>query len=598
MGVHKLWGNSLRYQLSMCLVLLVLVLTTIIGWISIKISQQVVRNNIAYFSSSVLSQASGRLGSIISNAELIADKIIINDALNSLLTDLSSENRVKVLRARLKLQDLLRRYRESLPGLKEIIIMDEHGHVVSDDELRVNSTRFTGLKWHNGALKRWRLRYISIVRQDGQIDDERLLELNARIIQLPERNQTGLLILRLDYQLIESIMIGISLDNGSVDRINNITTVLNSQGEVIFPWIFSKQNTIADIRLRMNTNLDLRRGVISEQKIEGKKYLVAAIRDLSSGWEIYTWAPTKNLYSGLDEILIQVLRMGILFALVAIILSTLFAFLITQPLAKLERIMHRVEEGELVIRAPETGPHELQTLSRTFNKMLNKVDDLTRMLVAEERHRKILAIHALQAQITPHFLFNTLAALAGMTLKRPASEIVDALHALMRLLSISIGRDGDLITLADEFEHIQHYIYLMGIRYPHRFTSEIVLPQELQHLLTVRLIIQPLVENSFQHGLKSHGGLIKIIAHKENNNILIDVCDNGCGMASEQLNKLWQREREQPGIGVRNVDERLKLTFGPAYGLTVKTSPGGGTNVTIRIPIVDLVRSELGEITQ
>jgi two-component system sensor histidine kinase YesM len=175
--------------------------------------------------------------------------------------------------------------------------------------------------------------------------------------------------------------------------------------------------------------------------------------------------------------------------------------------------------------------------------------------------------------------------MAGMTTKRPPEEVAEGLRSLKRLLYLSIGKFGDYISLAEEFEHIHHYLYLMNIRYPGKFSLCMELPKELRGCQIIRLVLQPLVENSLQHGLKAKGGLIRVSARREGGDVIITVMDNGQGMSREQLNSLWQQDKSQSGIGVRNVDQRLKLSFGPNYGLTLTSLKGEGTIVSLRIPL-------------
>ena len=203
-----------------------------------------------------------------------------------------------------------------------------------------------------------------------------------------------------------------------------------------------------------------------EERSSGENFLVIAAPVPWTSWEVYIAAPTSRLYTELNQIYNGILVIGFICILIAVFSAAMITYFVTKPVNKLRNVMHFVEAGNLMVRAPEDGPLEIRILGRSFNRMLHEVDRLTKRLVAEENEKRTAVIQALQAQIAPHFLFNTLTALAGMTIKRPPAEVAEALRSLKRLLYLSISKNGDFITLADEFEHIRHYLYLMNIRYP------------------------------------------------------------------------------------------------------------------------------------
>jgi two-component system sensor histidine kinase YesM len=329
-----------------------------------------------------------------------------------------------------------------------------------------------------------------------------------------------------------------------------------------------------------------------EERSNGENFLVIAAPVPWTSWEIYIEAPTSRLYTELNQIYNSIFIIGFICALIAIFSAAMITYFVTKPVNKLRNIMRFVEEGDLSVRAPEDGPLEIQILGRAFNRMLHEVDRLTKRLVAEENEKRTAVIQVLQAQIAPHFLFNTLAAMAGMTTKRSPEEVAEALRSLKRLLYLSIGKYGDFVTLADEFEHIRHYIYLMNIRYPGRFSLQMELPVKLRDCRINRLVLQPIVENCVYHGLKLRGGLIRVSAFCETGDVIIQITDNGQGMSPQQLNAVWKRDQSRSGVGIRNVDERLKLSFGSGYGLTLASSIGEETIVTLRIPFQDITKPE------
>lgn len=589
MKPHWLFAGTLRGQLSVFLILLIIGAVAAIGITSIKIAQQVVKNNTTRFGGKMLTQAAFRLGSVINNAETTVDSIILDRRLAPLLHDLSSPDRRIHEPAHEALRDLLVQYKASLlPGM-ELTLINSTRKTVTTYHLLATPTELISAT-HSQKPKVWRLRYFLNNKVSDANISGRLLELTARIVSLPGRPQQGWIILHMDYRLVESIMTNISLQENALGRFQSEAVVFGPEKQVIFPWVPPSKQILTGI-YRKRTD-QLQNTNVVEEKVNGKNYLVIGAPVPWTPWEVYISAPTSRLYTGLERINNSVFVTGVICSIFAIFFATLLSYLVTKPVNKLRNTMGFVEDGYFSVKAPEGGPLEIQTLGRAFNRMLNEVDMLTRRLVAEESQRKTAVIKTLQAQIAPHFIFNTLTAIAGMTAACSPEEVAEALRSLKCLLYLSIGKSGDFVSLAEEFEHIHHYIYLMNIRYPGKFSLRMELPEELCHCRTIRLILQPVVENCQQHGLKSQGGIIRVSAIRNDEAVLIAITDNGVGMAPEQLNAVWNQKQSGTGVGIRNVDERLKLSFGPDYGLTLASSPGEGTTVTLRIPFQDINEPE------
>lgn len=582
MRLHRLFTATLRKQLSASMIFLVVGIVAPIGIASIKITQQVIINHTARFGGKMLEQAAYRLGSVIDNAETTVDSLILDRRLAPLLHNLSSTDpRVKAT-ARRGLHDLLLQYRVSLLPGAELIVIDSAGNIVTTYNLQLLPNDLIPEILSNKS-KTWQLRFFPYYQTSDLRAPGRLLELTARIISLPGQTQSGWIILHMDYRIVESIMTNITLRESNLSRYQSDAIVFGPDQQVIFPWIAPSDPVLRGAYHQLTGRLRDTQGI--EQVINGKKYLAIATAVPWTSWEVYISVPTKLLYAGLEQIYDYIITVGIICIFGAVFFAALISFLVTKPVNKLRKAMHSVEEGDFSVRAPESGPLEIRTLGRAFNLMLNEVNLLTMRLVAEESARKNAVIKALQHQISPHFLFNTLSAMAGMTVRRPPKEVAEALRSLKRLLYLSIGKEGDYVTLADEFEHVSHYIYLMNIRYPDKFALKMELPDELRECLTIRLILQPIVENCIHHGLKSQGGEIRVSAIREDERVVIKVSDNGVGMSREHLDSIRSMKQNRSGVGVYNVDERLKLCFGSDYGLMISSLEGEGTTVSIHIPL-------------
>ena len=222
--------------------------------------------------------------------------------------------------------------------------------------------------------------------------------------------------------------------------------------------------------------------------------------------------------------------------------------------------------------------------------MRHLMDDIVR----QEEQKRRSELEVLQSQINPHFLYNTLDSVIWMTESGQQEEAIQMVTSLARLFRISLSKGKSVIPLAAELEHARHYMNIQQIRFKNRFTTRIEARPGTEELYTLKLIVQPILENAIYHGMASaeDDGLIQVTAWREEDSLVIDVADNGLGMRPEVAAALLDEDRPElptggSGIGVRNVHQRIRLTFGEGYGLTILSEPDDGTVVRIRLPALD-----------
>jgi len=208
---------------------------------------------------------------------------------------------------------------------------------------------------------------------------------------------------------------------------------------------------------------------------------------------------------------------------------------------------------------------------------------------AEEVNLRKTELRALQAQINPHFLYNTLDSIAWMCEQGRNAEAVEMVNALARLFRISISRGHELIPIRSELQHAESYLQIQSHRYKNQFSYSFDVQEECLDYLCNKITLQPIIENAIYHGINGlvDEGEIRISCRADGDDILFTVEDNGTGMEPEQVQAILRKERsDHTGIGIKNVNDRLKIYFGPAYGITIDSVPDEGTRVYIRMPKV------------
>lgn len=309
-----------------------------------------------------------------------------------------------------------------------------------------------------------------------------------------------------------------------------------------------------------------------------------------TGWKIVSVIPKENLYQNwnrINAVWVTALAIGIL---MLIVINQYVSMAITRPIRKLENSVKQLD-----IKYPDKiyvgGPDEIRHLGQTIRFMVEQMQKLMDDIVREQEEKRKNELDALQSQINPHFLYNTLDSIVWMIESERYEEAISMVTALANLFRISLSKGKNIITIAEEFQHAQNYSNIQKVRFKNKFQVSFLLDEKIKDYLTIKLIIQPLLENAIYYGMEAMDGDGEILVngYEKDGDIYIEVVDNGIGMAPEQVERLLtgeQYERKRgSGIGLRNVNQRIKLYFGEQYGLHIKSEPDVGTKITIHLPM-------------
>ncbi|SFD48653.1 two-component system, sensor histidine kinase YesM [Paenibacillus catalpae] len=330
------------------------------------------------------------------------------------------------------------------------------------------------------------------------------------------------------------------------------------------------------------------------EDINGVKALVTYADVGQAGWKIINIMPYSKMIANYEKVYHIILLAAMLVILSIGAVSIYFVHNVTRPIHRLMRQMSRVMEGNLSTNVYAKGSLELLTLGHTFNHMIVRINELMKQHEEQERAKRMAEFSALQSQINPHFLINTLNAIKLMALISKADNIQHMTHSLMRLLSSSFNRGGRLARLSDEVDNLKHYLYIMEIRYGNKFETVWDIEEQAEPLFVLKLLLQPIIENSLIHGLSDmeHGGVIYISASVLDHKLLVCIEDNGVGVTGQALED-YRRQTAEPlkdrtynGMGILNVHQRIQLHYGTAYGLAIETSDKGGAKVLLTLPIL------------
>ena len=316
-------------------------------------------------------------------------------------------------------------------------------------------------------------------------------------------------------------------------------------------------------------------------------YCVAGVE--GGGWRIVGVSYVDELVNRNVQ---EMIRLSLVLAAVvlaaAVGASWLLSRVLGRPLRGLAGAMERFEEdADHFTYQPVGGSREVRELSDSFGHMVVRIQRLMSTVREEEVNLRKTELKALQAQINPHFLYNTLDSIAWMCERGRNADAVKMVHALARLFRISISRGQELIPIAKEIEHAESYLQIQKYRYKNQFTYEFHVDPDCLDYYCNKITLQPIIENAINHGLDLmvEEGRIDVTVRRDGEDILFLVQDNGVGMSPEQVASILDRgPTDRTGIGIKNVNDRLKIYFGKNYGLRITSELDVGTSVEIRMP--------------
>lgn len=399
------------------------------------------------------------------------------------------------------------------------------------------------------------------------------------------QSNSGVLLVDMNFSGIEQICK--SADMGK----NGYIYLVDGNGEIIY---HPRQQLIYS-NLQSETNLTVAKledGNHTEN-FEGSKRLITVKTVGYTGWKIIAVSPITDIISYYEDFKIFTIFI-LLFAILTLISINMYvSSRIANPLMELEKAVKEFEEGVSGLSISEKGSLEVQHLTKAINSMIKDMNRLMENVRSEQEEKRKSELNALQAQINPHFLYNTLDSIVWMIENENYDGSITMVTALARFFRISLSKGENIITIKDELEHAKNYLTIQNIRYKNKFEYKIEVDEEILNLSCIKLIVQPIIENAIYHGMEyMYGdGSILVKAHTLNQDLYIDIIDNGLGMEEEVAKSLLTENiissKNGSGTGVRNVHERIKLYFGEEYGLEILSEPDEGTRVRIHMPIME-----------
>ena len=475
------------------------------------------------------------------------------------------------------------------PEIAGIMVVNPYDIYVSNVMNRISSEPLIQENWYTqavGSSGKVQLFSKPIGRNINNIfqysaDD--VVSISKAVIDKKSGQCTGVILIDMKLDIIKNIIESIHPNN------MGFIYIIDSKDEIVYSPVNMTVNRINNDWFRTE-----QMGILIKT-IQGKRELLFHDNSKYTQWKTVGVFPLDEAQKVVTLITYGSYGIALLILLFAIILAVLFARSIANPITKLRLLMKSAEAGNFDVRFNKKYNDEIGQLGESYNTMIDRISELIIMVQIQEKSKRKAEIEILQAQINPHFLYNTLDTIQWMAQEHNAQDVVDLVDSLTNMLRIGLSKGNEIITVRMEIKHVESYLMIQKTRYEDKLNYSIQVEEQLLSCRMIKLILQPLVENAIYHGIKEKRGQgqIQIIGQLRDGKIHFQVIDNGIGMTPEkldQINQLLKADNLQPnevGYGIFNVNAKIKLNFGNEYGISFQSVYGEGTTVDVWHPMLD-----------
>ena len=582
--------GTLESRIYMIFTLMIFATVFVMQLVSFRFTMNTVRNSTLDNNRILLEQLVKQIDSYIAGMEQISLAVQNDIQLIEYLQNGSNSSSAEYS----FIQQRLGNYIQARNDISDIIIVGHDGTVISGDpDTSLNPwTDVSEKDWFAGALSAGGQTVVSSSYVQNIVAGRYSWVVSlSREIFSPNRNDSlGVLLVDLKFNrikdLCQSLVVGRKGYNFIIDSERN--------------YIFhpSQQLIYSELRLEPIDSIYALLGEDGESFFHAEdKYFMIETSALTA-WHIISVTNDSDIVTDWQFVQVSYAFLGLVLFLIVGLATNRISTGITKPVRKLQEIMKSVDTGEFRLVGAIKATDEIRELAREYDIMVGHIRNLMEANVIEQELKRKSDLKALQAQINPHFLYNTLDSIIWMGEMGQTKEVVLMTSALSKLFRISISKGREFISISDEIAHVESYLTIQKMRYKDKFEYSIDIDPGLYNCKILKITLQPLVENAIYHGIKEvdHKGLLRISGKEIDGNIELEVIDNGKGMTSKEIENLNRSLNSsindsglsRHGMGVHNVHERIQLYFGKDYGLSYYHAHGGGTRITVKIPSKDL----------
>ena len=556
----------------------------IITVISLSYTRQSVFENSSLYTQTIIQQMNQNIDSYIDYMENTSYLVSSNEDVQKYLFGDTADPEAR--------DRILSQFETILDSRSDILnlgIIAENGRMLINNGQRLTNQDLDihSQEWYTNALEGRESVYLTSSHVQHIISGERPWVITlSRGIRNKEmgtgQEKEGVFFIDLNYSAISELC-----DQSMVGN-QGYAFIVDADGNIVYhpqqQQLYNELQT-ENIDLVMNAGSDI---VTWGDGINKKMYSIS--RSEKTGWTVVDCVRVEELLRRSNEAQSIYVLVAIGLMAVALFFSRFVAKSITLPIQRLCDSMERVQEGDFSVSdIVVDSENEIGSLTKSFNVMTQRIHELMAQNIREQEAKRKSELKALQSQINPHFLYNTLDSIIWMAEGKKNEEVVLMTASLARLLRQSISNEDELVSIGQEIEYARGYLTIQKMRYKDKLEFWIEVEPSILNIRLIKLVLQPVIENAIYHGLKykESRGLLLVKGFMKNGNAVLQVIDDGVGMDQETLDHIYERHKvdyHSNGVGIYNVQKRLQLYYGNEYGIVYESKPGEGTTATITIP--------------
>ncbi len=574
--------KSIRTTIVLSFTVLIVSVVLVFAAISYSRGEKVVFSIATNYVTQLNEQINRNIDSYISYMENVAQLEVNNEDVKEYLFDYVNDSKKMIIGETISSQfSVLRETRQDIHNIG--IIGKDGSYLINDRYVVMNeNVDYQKMDWYQEALNGRMVLTTSHVQNIVADDYQWVVTLSNGIINPKTGEVEGVFFIDLNYSLISSLCESIDLSN------RGYVFIVDDQGNIIY---HPKQQLIYSGVREENIEEILTDQGGSYLTADGDKIYFTA-KSENTGWTVVGVNYKSEMMEQMNETRQMYVVLAMFLLVLATVIAVIFSNALTKPIKELRKSMKEVESGNFDIQLEDSDSmNEIGRLQNSFRIMIYKIRQLIENNKAEQEAKRKSELRALQAQINPHFLYNTLDSIIWMAEGSKTEEVIQMTSALSKLLRKSISNEDELVTIDREIDYVKEYLTIQKMRYQDKLEYEIDVDMEVLRVPIAKLVLQPLVENAIYHGIKykEGKGLIQIKGFILGPDVVIQIKDNGNGMSEEKIQSIFAQTgpADSKRVGVQNVHSRLQLYYGKDYGIRYESKVGEGTTASIIIPYLD-----------
>ena len=548
--------------------------------------------------------------SAVANTEMTVESTI--DRLNSSLLDLrqisDAANYNIVQEYDISSQEFTRQfsmlYETNVDKIQSLALYGYDGMLIESEPVATvkDNVKVADQKWYQNARSEienihFSTPHVQNLFDDGTFRYHRVVSLSRSVdINDGSTSGSGVLLVDMKYSVLEDML----------ERINETSSgiyyyLCSRDGEIIYHPRWTEINR--GLFKEKNNKVASYEDGIYEMKTDGQKENIVVGSVAYTGWKLIGVVPESVQETSINKFRYYIITTILILVMMLLQVNRFISRKISRPIRELDESVKAYEAGAM----PDIyigGSAEIRHLGYSVQKSYEQIEALMKEIIQQQTERRKSELDALQSQINPHFLYNTLESITWMIEAQRNKEAVVMISELAKLLRVSLSRGKTIISIGDELQHSRSYMNIQRVRYKERFKVEFLIDEEIKNYCIVKLVIQPLLENAIYYGVgnmdEDDDGQILIRGEKKGEDIYISIEDNGMGMPEDIRSNILTDNSKVPkhgsGVGVINVHSRISLMFGPEYGLEVYSELDEGTKVVIHIPAIPYTKENAEQL--